>query len=38
MRQDARERYDLEGLWGDAARVKPGKSSTTKTPRHKAKK
>ena len=23
MRQDARERYDLEGLWGDAARVKP---------------
>jgi ribosome-associated protein len=25
MRQDARERYDLEGLWGDAARVKPRK-------------
>jgi ribosome-associated protein len=25
MRADARERYDLEGLWGDAARVKPGK-------------
>jgi ribosome-associated protein len=23
MRQDVRERYDLEGLWGDAARVKP---------------
>lgn len=23
MRADARERYDLEGLWGDAARVKP---------------
>lgn len=23
MRGDARERYDLEGLWGDAARVKP---------------
>ena len=21
MRADARERYDLEGLWGDAARV-----------------
>ena len=38
MRQDAREHYDLEGLWGDAARVKPGKSSTTKMPRHKAKK
>jgi len=27
MRQDARERYDLEGLWGDAARLKPGKSA-----------
>jgi len=25
MRADARERYDLEGLWGDAARVKPPK-------------
>jgi ribosome-associated protein len=25
MRADARERYDLEGLWGDAARVKPRK-------------
>ena len=23
MRQDVRERYDLEGLWGDAAPVKP---------------
>jgi ribosome-associated protein len=23
MRTDARERYDLEGLWGDAKRVKP---------------
>jgi ribosome-associated protein len=22
MRTDARERYDLEGLWGDAARIK----------------
>jgi hypothetical protein len=22
MRTDVRERYDLEGLWGDAARVK----------------
>ncbi|HEY5234035.1 MAG TPA: ribosome silencing factor [Verrucomicrobiae bacterium] len=22
MRSDARERYDMEGLWGDAARVK----------------
>ncbi|HEY1719311.1 MAG TPA: ribosome silencing factor [Verrucomicrobiae bacterium] len=39
MRTDARERYDLEGLWGDAARVKlktKGKKNlTTKTPRHK---
>jgi len=25
MRQDVRERYDLETLWGDAPRVKPGK-------------
>jgi ribosome-associated protein len=23
MRADTRERYDLEGLWGDAPRVKP---------------
>jgi ribosome-associated protein len=40
MRQDARERYDLEGLWGDAARVKQKKNadksskSTTKARRH----
>jgi ribosome-associated protein len=27
MRADARERYDLESLWGDAARVKPKKKS-----------
>jgi len=26
MRTDARERYDLEGLWGDAQRVKPRKT------------
>jgi len=25
MRPDVRERYDLEGLWGDAPRVKPRK-------------
>jgi len=25
MRQDMRERYDLEGLWGDAKQVKPRK-------------
>lgn len=24
MRADVRERYDLEGLWGDAPQVKPG--------------
>ena len=27
MRADVRERYDLEGLWGDARRVKPGKKA-----------
>jgi ribosome-associated protein len=26
MRADVRERYDLEGLWGDAKRVKPRKT------------
>ena len=40
MRTDARERYDLESLWGDAARIKlkakPKKNLTTKTRRHKA--
>ena len=40
MRTDARERYDLEGLWGDAARVKlktkVKKNLTTKTSRRKA--
>ena len=30
MRQDARERYDLESLWGDAARVKSRKKTTRK--------
>ncbi len=28
MRQDVRERYDLESLWGDAARVKPKKKTS----------
>jgi ribosome-associated protein len=28
MKQDVREKYDLETLWGDAPRVKPRKSST----------
>jgi ribosome-associated protein len=27
MRQDARDRYDLESLWGDAKRVKAGKKT-----------
>jgi ribosomal silencing factor RsfS len=30
MRQDARERYDLESLWGDAARVKSRKKTNRK--------
>ncbi len=30
MRQDIRERYDLEGLWGDAPRVKPRKKTAPK--------
>jgi ribosome-associated protein len=30
MRQDVRERYDLETLWGDAPRVKPRKRATAK--------
>ena len=28
MRPDVRERYDLEGLWGDAPRVKARKATT----------
>jgi ribosome-associated protein len=27
MRHDVRERYDLEGLWGDAPRTKPRKKA-----------
>ena len=27
MRRDVREHYDLEGLWGDAPRVKPRKTT-----------
>ena len=30
MRQDVRERYDLEGLWGDAAPLKPKKKIARK--------
>src|ERR1700734_2850979 len=29
MRADVRERYDLETLWGDAARLKPRKTAKT---------
>ncbi|HPC59138.1 MAG TPA: ribosome silencing factor [Verrucomicrobiota bacterium] len=28
MRQDLRERYDLETLWGDAPRLKPARKKT----------
>ena len=30
MRADVRERYDLEGLWGDAPRVKPRAAKSLK--------
>lgn len=30
MRADVRERYDLEGLWGDAPRVKPRATKSLK--------
>ncbi len=30
MRADVRERYDLESLWGDAAKVKPAKPKKSK--------
>ncbi len=30
MHTEARARYDLEGLWGDAAKVKPKKKPATK--------
>jgi ribosome-associated protein len=29
MRQEAREKFDLEGLWGDAPRVRPPRSRKT---------
>jgi ribosome-associated protein len=32
MRQDARERYDLEGLWGDAKQLRPGRKPAAKKP------
>ena len=31
MRHDVRERYDLETLWGDAPRVRPGKKRAAST-------
>jgi ribosome-associated protein len=31
MRADMRERYNLEGLWGDAPRVKPRKKAASKS-------
>jgi ribosome-associated protein len=31
MRADVRERYNLEGLWGDAPQVKPRKKAKAKT-------
>jgi ribosome-associated protein len=37
MRADVRQHYDLEGLWGDAPRVRPrAAKSKAKTPRKKA--
>ena len=36
MRQDARDRYDLEGLWSDAARVKVPKAKAIKAGKAKA--
>src|SRR5688500_7273064 len=36
MRADVRKHYDLEGLWGDAPRVRPRAKTKAKTPRKKA--
>ena len=33
MRADLRKHYDLEGLWGDAPRVKPARPKTARPPR-----
>lgn len=35
MRSDVRERYDLEGLWGDAPQVKPGDTTPKTAPKKK---
>ena len=37
MRADVRERYNLEGLWGDAPQVKPRKAAKAKAKTKKAK-
>ena len=42
MRAEVRERYDLEGLWGDAPQIKPGQpdkpgKATKAAPKKKAK-
>src|SRR5208282_4119290 len=37
MRPDVRERYDLEGLWGDAPQVKPRKTAKAKAKTKKTK-
>ena len=36
MRADVRQHYDLEGLWGDAPRVRPRAKAKAKSPRKKA--
>lgn len=36
MRADVRQHYDLEGLWGDAPRVRPRAKAKAKTLRKKA--
>jgi ribosome-associated protein len=36
MRADLRERYDLEGLWGDATRVRPPRRQASKPKRSRA--
>ena len=36
MRADVRQHYDLEGLWGDAPRVRPRSKAKAKAPRKKA--
>lgn len=35
MRQDTRDHYNLEGLWGDVPRLKPRRSPAAKSPSRK---